>query len=343
MDDVIDAADLVAPSEESKIDQAELEKRLTALKALDLTTASVAVYVIEISTINKLRRCKDARHLECVPDLLEKFRCFVTSGINAYGHISTFTEIHTNQDNRFFHVEKFETDFPQVLAALHPPEGKEEIKSVAKLEELRKFNAYVIEMYMGPDLPALYGFRYVSQAWSPQNSSGGFFRLSNDMVASIDETPVFRIDNCLDFIAYGEDIFIMNSNKFESAMQFKERLVERKAETVVDLAASQIFVSGDELTLNNAIGTDKHLLRQLSSVQQKGYYKNPNWVTSLRTEAQAAGNWLLEFDAKGKIVVKNEKAYVRELLIVLQNKRVQTVVDKKVCDVDGELTDQVTR
>lgn len=339
----MNSTSLVEAVEISKPDQADLEKKLETLKALDFTNASVSVYVVKISTTNKLRRCTDAKLLQCVPSLQNQFQNFVSSSIETNNHITAFTEISTNQDNRFFHVGTSETDFIQVLSMLHPSEEQEDIKPVTKLGELGEFNAYVIEIYLSADSPPIYGFRYVSQAWNPRNSAGGFFRLNDDMVALIDATPTFRIDSQLDFIAYGDDTFIINSSKFEAAMQFKERLVERKAATVDELGFSGIFAEGDELTLDNAIGTDKHLLRQLSSVREKAHYKDPNWIKSLKAEAQAAGNWMLEFDATEKIVIKKEKLYVRELLIVLQNKRVQTVIDKKIYDVDGELTAQVTR
>jgi len=343
MNDVLVPIPVKEVMEAEEIDQATLDIKLAALKAVDLTTATIAVYVVEISKINKVLRCKHAKLLECDPALLARFGGYVTSSIVENSHISNLTEITTNQDNRFFYINSSETDFPQILTTLHPPQEKEDVSQVSGLDELKKFNAYVIEIYRGANLSPLYGFRYISQSWSPKNSSGGFFKLNNDMVAVFDDSPIFRIDSYLDFIALGEDLFIMDCAKFEMAMQYKDRLIERKSETVTEIKESNIFVTDGESIFSSVIGTDKHFLRQLSSVQKKGFYKDPIWVGKLRNEAQAAGNWLLEFDAAGKIVVKEEREYVRELLTVLQNKRVQTVVDKHIFDVDGELMIQVTR
>jgi hypothetical protein len=329
--------------EVEQLDQVTLDLKLSALRAIDLKNVSVIVYVVEINKVNKLLRCKEAKLLECDDLLLSRFKGYIESCISYYAHISNFTDISTNQDNRVFHVDIDETDFPQILETLHPSDKKEDIGSVSSLDELKKFNAYIIEIHRGIALPPLYGFRYISQSWSPKNSSGGFFKFDEDMVAIFDESPIFRIDPYFDFVVLGDDAFVMDSAKFEMALQYKDRLLDRKNEAMTEMTASKIFVPDGELLFASVIGTDKHFLRQLSSVQQKGFYKDPVWVRKLQNEAAAAGNWLLEFDSKGKIIVKEEKSYVRELLTVLQNKRVQTVVDKNVFDVDGELLVQVTR
>lgn len=324
-------------------DQTTLDAKLDVLKALKYDGAAVTIYVVEISKINKNLRCKRAKQLQCNKELLTRFQGYVEKCIEDRNHISNFSEITTNPDNRFFHLETSETDFLQIVDTLHPPQQSEDVGTVTKMDELQKFNAYVIEIYLGKDTEALYGFRYVSEAWSPKNSAVGFFKMNNDMVAMVDDSAIFRIDQYLDFIVYGEDLFVADCSRFESAMQFKDRLLDRKGEAIVEMKNCSIFVAGNEETLNVAIGTDRHFLRQLSSVKSKGFYKDQVWVGKLQQVAKAAGNWLLEFDAAGKIIIKNDKQYVRELLTVLQNKRVETVVDKKICDVDGELTAQVTR
>lgn len=346
MNDLSPPASIQECTETEELDQATLEVKLAGLRALKnvvFKDVTVSVYVVEISKINKFLRCKEAALLECDPELLEKFLGYVTSRISEYKHISNFSEITTNQDNRFFYIHSSETDFPQILKTMHPSQDKEDVGIVSSLEELEKFNAYVIEIYRGSNLPSLYAFRYISQSWSPKNSSGGFFKLNDDMVATFDESPIFRIDQYLDFIVCDDDLFIMNCEKFEAALQYRNRLIEIKNDAVVEIKKSSIFVSDGDVIFSSIIGEDKHFLRQLSAVQKKGFYKNPVWVDQLKEVAKAAGNWLLEFDLEGKIVVKNEKAYVRELLTVLQNKRVQTVVDKKIFDVDGELVTQITR
>ena len=78
-------------------------------------------------------------------------------------------------------------------------------------------------------------------------------------------------------------------------------------------------------------------MRQLASVHDKGFYNNKNWLSNLRAAAATAGNWKIQFDTNNKIIINNDKNYIKEVLTLLQNKRVKTVVDGVVMDVDGEL------
>ena len=80
-------------------------------------------------------------------------------------------------------------------------------------------------------------------------------------------------------------------------------------------------------------------MRQLASVHSKPYYNNDIWLTKLKEVADKpeSSHWLIKYDAQDQIIVQEDKAYVRELLTLLQNKRVRTVVDGVEQDVDGEL------
>jgi len=121
-------------------------------------------------------------------------------------------------------------------------------------------------------------------------------------------------------------------------MNYHERLKEKKSEAIAAMySENNLLVTSSKSTLEKVIGNDKFLMRQLASVHQKSYYNNDAWLTQLKNAAENAGNWKIKFDESGKIVVQDDKEYVKELLILLQNKRVKTVVDGYIYDVDGEL------
>lgn len=325
--------------EQEPFSQQVLYEKLLALKSINLADADVAIFVTEVSTANKNKRCKKAKELQCDVALKNMFRDYVVNCIQGNEHISLLTEINTNQDNRFFFVEKDATDFSQILAKVKPPQDVPDIEVVTQINELSNFNSYVIRLDFGNPRRFMYAFHFIGSSWSPKNTIGKHLRiLNNDVVATLDVTPVFRIDPYIDFIVFEEDVFVSEVGRFESAMRFKERLIERKTETMAEIAEAGILADDSLEVLSSAIGTDRHFLRQLSSVQTKGFYKNEEWMVQLRAAAQA-GNWMLEFNEEGNIVIFEDKLYIREVLTVLQNKRVETVVDHKVCDVDGELTD----
>jgi hypothetical protein len=319
-----------------QIDQAVLDANLAILKGIDLSNAVVNVYVVKTSLDNKIKRFPEIKKLSCEDDLKAQFKGYVVNGISPLGHISELRDITTNQDNRAFYVESGATDFQQAVDAIQ--EGG--ITTIASAAALNKFNSYIIQLTYGDNQQSVYAYRYVSTAWSVKNSTKGAFNfeiLSNQLVAGFDEKPRFQITNSIDLIQAGDGVFVTNIKNFESAMNYEERLKERKTEAVTALCANNVITTEASYVLTSTIGTDKHLMRQLASVYSKEFYSNQDWMVKLKQAAEEAGNWLIRFDDNGNIEVDGDKAYIKELLTLLQNKRVETVVDHMVCDVDGEL------
>lgn len=319
-----------------QIDQAVLDANLTALKGIDLSNAVVNVYVVKTSLDNKIKRFSEIKRLSCEDDLKDQFKGYVDNGISPLEHISELRDITTNQDNRAFYVESGATDFQQAVDVIQAGG----ITTIASETALNKFNSYIIQLTYGVNQQSIYAYRYVSTAWSVKNSTKGAFNfevLNNQLIAGFDEKPRFQITSSIDLIQAGDGVFVTNIKNFESAMNYEERLKERKTEAVTALCASNVITTEASYVLTSTIGTDKHLMRQLASVYSKEFYSNQDWMVKLKQAAEEAGNWLIRFDANGNIEVDDDKAYIKELLTLLQNKRVETVVDHKVCDVDGEL------
>lgn len=321
---------------QSQLDQAALDRKLEVLKNLDFTDAVINIYVAKISTTNKEKRFIEVKRLKVQGEHKLSFKGYATECISGNEHICELRTINTTQDNRFFYVEKAATDFSQIETLV----TTKNIPYINEQSELNDFNAYVIQLTFGEQEESIFAFRYISGAWSVNKTSGKFFSfatISNELIVSIDNDPRFQITPYIDFIQYKDDMFIADIKQFEVAMNYHERLKEKKTEAIMALCASSAMISTANDTLTSVIGNDKHLMRQLASVHEKGFYSNDIWLTKLKSVADAAGNWKIKFDVDGKILVENNKDYVKELLTLLQNKRVKTVVDGIMFDVDGEL------
>jgi len=319
-----------------QLDQAFLDSKLETLKSLELNEAVVSIYVAKTSTSNKNKRFVKVKRLKVHNDDKGKFRSYVMECINAYEHIYELRAVYTTQDNRFFFVEKAATDLSQMEELL----TSGELGHVQSADELNEFNAYVIQLTFGEAEESVFAFRYLSNAWSLKKTSGKFLcftMIQNDLVVTINTDPRFQITSLIDFLQFKDDVFIADIKQFETAMNFHERLIEKKTESITALCASPAIDTAAKDPLAKVIGTDKHLMRQLASVYEKGFYKNEIWLAKLRKAADEAGNWKIRFNEGGKILIEESKEYVKELLTLLQNKRVKTVVDGHIFDVDGEL------
>lgn len=332
----LEAQPMAVKKAQNQLNQAALDLKLKVLQELNLNDSVVNVYVAKISTSNKEKRFIDIKRLKIHGDHKNSFKKYATECVAGHEHICELKTLNTNQDNRFFHVEKAATDFAQMEELV----TNNKIDYVTKQAELNNFNAYVIQLTFGEEEQSIFAFRYISGAWSVNKTSGKFFGLSpvkNELIVSIDSDPRFQITPYIDFIQFKDDIFIADVKQFETAMNFHERLREKKTEAISALCASSALVEKSKDTLTGIIGNDKHLMRQLASVHEKGYFSNDIWLTQLKNVADEAGNWKIKFDHEGKIVVEDNKEYIKELLTLLQNKRVKTVVDGVMFDVDGEL------
>ncbi|HDO1317783.1 Kiwa anti-phage protein KwaB-like domain-containing protein [Aeromonas veronii] len=212
--------------------------------------------------------------------------------------------------------------------------------SINQETELNRYNSYVIQLTFGDPELSIYAFRYIKGAWSLNNTSNRTLRSSlqnNQLVVEIDQSFKFQITPYIDFIQYGSDVFIADLAQFETAMNYHERLKEKKVETIRALGNSPAMNSSEAIKLTTLVAEDKRLMRNLASVYEKQHFRNEIWLRKLREAAEAAGNWQIKFDTQGRILVQENKEYVKELLILLQNKRVKTVVDGLVFDVEGEL------
>ena len=332
----LEAQTVAVQEAQNILDQTALDRKLEVLQNLELTDAVTNIYVAKISTTNKEKRFLDIKRLKVQGNHKQSFKSYATECIAGNEHICELRTINTTQDNRFFHVEKAATDFAQMETLV----TTNKIPYIAEQSELNNFNAYVIQLTFGEPEQSVFAFRYISGSWSVNKTSGKFFnfsKISNELIVSIDNDPRFQITPYIDFIQFKDDIFIADIKQFEVAMNYHERLKEKKKEAITALCASSAMISTAKDTLTSVIGNDKHLMRQLASVHEKGYYSNDIWLTKLKNVADAARNWKIKFDDDGKILVEDNKSYVKELLTLLQNKRVKTVVDGVMFDVDGEL------
>ena len=186
----LEAQPIAVQEVQNQLDQAALDRKLEVLQSLDLDNAVTNVYVVRISTKNKEKRFLDIKRLKVHGDHKQRFKSYATECIAGNEHICELRTINTNQDNRFFHVEKAATDFAQMETLV----TTENIPYVLEQSELNDYNAYVIQVTFGEPEQSLFAFRYISGSWSVNKTSGNFFSFSainNELIVSIDNDPRF--------------------------------------------------------------------------------------------------------------------------------------------------------
>lgn len=318
------------------ISQPELDLKLKALQAADLSEAVVNVWVAVTVPTNKTKRFTEVKRLKVKGSSKNKFRSYVVDCIKGASGISELTPMYTPQDDRFFYVESSATDLSQLVLDVET----QKLEAVKTIDELNKYNSYAIQVTFGDPELSIFAYRYIRGAWSAKKTKGNFLdfkTVNGELVVEIDSSTRFEINPYIDFLQFQDDVFIADIASFEVAMNYHERLKEKKEEAIKALFESPYFASESEEIFKSLVGFDKRLMRQLAAAHEKGYYSNKEWVAKLKAAAEEAGNWRIRFNPQGEIEIDDDKDYIKELLILLQNKRVKTVVDGIVADVDGEL------
>ncbi|EGR0760467.1 DUF4868 domain-containing protein [Vibrio parahaemolyticus] len=329
-------AEVLQEEVQQELDQASLSAKLSDLQNIDLSDATVNLWVAKVKLGNKTKRFGEIKNLKVHSDFQDHFRQYVIECIRGNQHIDELRPVTTIQDNRFFYVESSATDLTQL---------KEKVESgtlltINQAAELNNYNAYAIQLTFGEPEESIYAFRYIKGAWSLGKAGNKTLRPTlqeNQLVVEIDQSYKFQITPYIDFIQYKDGVFIADLKQFETAMNYHERLREKKVEAINALSSSPAMEASESTKLTSIVGDDKRLMRQLASVYEKKHFQNDIWLQKLREAARDAGNWKIKFDEQGKILVEDNKEYVKELLVLLQNKRVKTVVDGLMFDVEGEL------
>ncbi|EOB6261492.1 Kiwa anti-phage protein KwaB-like domain-containing protein [Vibrio fluvialis] len=323
------------------LDQQVLENKLSRLKNLNLSEESVELFVINNATTKGVTpRFKDIKQLNLDENGQKEFLSFCSYYLDNYNHVRQLTHTYTVQDNRFYHVPLGATDFTQMIQHIE----QNELESISKLDELKNFNAYVVKITINEngENKSLWAFHYFAKTWdTKQSKSKGLIEriIDNNLVATVSEQHHFQVNSKVDFFCYSDDIFISDVSKFETAMDYQERLKDKTEEAINNLCSSHAMSESSKNAFKNIIGKDKHLMRQLAVVEEKGYYKDTEWFKSLiaKVRSKEAEDWLIEIDDHDQIVMKEDKTYIKEILTLLQNKRVVTLIDNIIMDVDGDL------
>lgn len=319
------------------IPQLDLEGKLASIKQIDFSKPkSINIYLASVSPRNKKKRIIDIKRLRMSNEALNRLSSTVAECILGTSHIVEMRQSPTIADNRFFYIEKSATDCIDFETAIQD----DDIDYISKIDELQNFNTYITQVVLQNN-KSVFGYAYIGGMWSTNKSSGNFlksmFDLDGRLTIDISSEQKFTMKSQVDFIQYEDGIFISDVGNFETSMNFHERLIEKRDEAMERISASKAISINSLQNLKNAVKSDKYLMRQLTSVHAKGYYADHDWLGKLKNAAENAATWKIKFDCAGSIIIEDDKDYIKEVLTLLQNKRVQTVVDQHIFDVDGEL------
>ncbi|PSU23019.1 hypothetical protein CTM97_19900 [Photobacterium phosphoreum] len=315
----------------------KLKNFLECIKSLnDYSKISVKMYVIRFnarkntSLINTLSRMETDRTLNKI--LINK----VISAVEQKESIVPFLDLNIDNNESIFYERKALTDYSSIEEAIVN-------SKVVKFDEetLSSNNGYAIEIILPKGVKGnaeeikITAFTYFAKAWKLKETSKFF--LKDGGATTENKESNFCIFDYVTFICMDDGLFVLNNNVFQTIMNYTERLEKRKLETLDELN-NLGFIHKDGIDIFvEAIGNDKSLLKNLAATQRSGHYRNPIFKSKLLAIVRDKKLGNLRFDNDNNIIVDNDKRYIKEIIILLGDKRVKTLILENVADVEGNL------
>ena len=232
----------------------------------------------------------------------------------------------TDQDERMFVHSIDGTDFPLIAAEIMKGLDAPKVKSV---DEFANATGTVISIEVGKQ-NTLFAFRRRPEAWNLKKLSGWVNAIfKGTKLVDVDAAVVLRLDQRVDFFAFGDQLFILNKKNFEHGLNFRVGMERTRDRLIEDFQSRSLFT--DVKPLTDRVASNLHYLRKLTSVEKSGYYKDPGFMTDLQ-RVSAAEKWGLEF-VDGKLVMTAEN--IDLIITLLCNNRVQSMVNRERFDVEG--------
>jgi len=217
-----------------------------------------------------------------------------------------------------------DTNMPLIIAKMSTPGSECRVNNE---KELMNATGYVIKIQSGDEV--VYAFKKTTASWKTskvKSSRWAFF--NGECMVGISQEAVFQIYKNVDFICYGDTVFISDKKSFESAMNYKDSMVDRRDIAVKDLEESKAF-SGVEV-IRDFVGQDMRYLRSISSILDKGFYKLPAFMKRLKAKNAERG-WGIQIDDDGKIIPTEDK--MPDLFRLLNDFRLYSELSHKIYDV----------
>ena len=236
----------------------DLEAKLDLLKKLNWSTASVSFFVVKRKLI--LREAKyEVLHVNVNKDLARRLRDNVANKIDRSNTALEYDFNTADLDDDLLGLPTEDTDMQRIIDTLQGETGP---PTVDQYQNLLGSWMYIARFDLDGQ-PPLFSARRVPDNWETKKVFQWINMVfQNNMLVSLDEQQVFRIDGKIDFFAYEATLFIVDKKNFETALNFREGMERNRDEIVKEFSNLGLFEDAD--AVSKLVGNNLHRLRRLS-------------------------------------------------------------------------------
>jgi len=199
-------------------------------------------------------------------------------------------------------------------------------KKVKSQKDVVNTDFFVVRLNDGDNV--VHAVRKTDASWTTKRRKAYLDIGFRDNALDLEELPSFSLSKYVDFFVAGDRIIIPHKAHFESVLSYRQA----HADDFVELQAEEDFIEifSDLAALSAFVGNNKIHLRRMSSIRQKGHYKDEAFMMKLR-ELHAANGLALQFDDNGLIICTPENC--RDVITALLDHRLASAFSENIYDV----------
>ena len=260
--------------------------------------------------------------------LAGKLKSIVKNSITSHDSIEAYDFISKPEEKTFLNIASNETNMTLVQEKVDQP-GNEHIANNEK--HILNSTGYIIKIQIGQQY--VYAYTKTAGSWNTKKVSTALWSaFTGEKMVGLSDNKIFRIENYVDFISFDQDIFIANKRAFESAMNFKEGMKEKKNKLIQEFNELGIFST--TVPINEFVGEDARYLRSMSSIHDKGFYKNINFMSNLKSLNESE-SWGLNISDDGLITPEADK--IKLILTLLNDLRLKSMLSGNMYDASSSI------
>lgn len=295
---------------------------LADLKGFDLNGAEVTVWVFKRPRSSGQRRYV-GRWISITDDLAARLRETVASHLAGIAETIEYDVLAQNNEASALTIEADETDAHLIAAGIGDPTPDLKVRDLADLVD----SEFYVTRFAHAD-GVMLAVRRTDASWSTRRGGRAITMMFKDDELDLEEEPVFTIRPDFDFYLLHDRIFIRSKPRFESLLSYKAGHEKVFQELTVEPDFAAVFA--DTGPLAAFVGTNKIHLRRAVAIQQKGHYKDAEFMARLRAE-HGNMNLNIAFDGAGKIIATAESG--RDIFLALLNHRLDSRLTQRMYDV----------
>jgi hypothetical protein len=295
---------------------------LNDLHAFDIAGADASVWVFKTSTATGVP--KFTGHWIGISDELNlELKEAVAANRAAIVETLEYDLLALNEEGSALTLPTDETYAPLIVAAVANETPARKVKA---LRHLANSKFYAIKL-VSPE-GTLLAIRKTDNTWSSKKTAGLIKMVYSDDELDVDNDPTFTVQPFFDFYILDDRIFILSKPRFESVLLYKAGHTGAFQTLIGEPEFTAIF--SDVAPINDFVGANKIRLRRAIAIQQKGHYRDQNFMANLRQHHVAMG-LNIQFDAQGRIVATPETC--RDIFQALLNFRLDSRLSGELFDV----------